>query len=157
MTRQQVSERGEAGAGIDLDCSWAVSTLLYGIPTRKVGGMVQEKCLKVYVVHLLPWGKEMEYSNLSRSLFLLFPMALCIFCTEVIFLYIFIYVYTFISCFWMKWKDGLSRVLQALPLPRSLLSELGNGTQSRLIASAGSAGLRGAARALREREKDAKS
>lgn len=57
----------------------------------------------------------------------------------------------------MKCKDGWSRVLQALPLPSSLLSELGNGTQSRLIASAGSARLRGAARALREREKDAKS
>lgn len=99
----------------------------------------------------------MEYGNLSRCLFLLFPVALCIFCTEVIFLYIFIYLHTFISCFLMKWKDGLSRVLQALPLPSSLLSELGSGLQSRLIASAGSARLRGAARALREREKDAKS
>jgi len=57
----------------------------------------------------------------------------------------------------MKCEDGWSRVLQALPLPSSLLSELGNGTQSRLIASAGSARLRGAARALREREKDAES
>jgi len=34
-TGQQVSERGEAGAGIDLDCSQAVSILLYGIPMRK--------------------------------------------------------------------------------------------------------------------------